>query len=328
MDQSNMDRFGVKAYFLCGPTAVGKTAWAHRLALDAGYDIVSADAMLVYRGMDIGTAKPTARERDEVRYFGLDLAEPDQAFSVADYLAATAAQLRTADPPPSRPLLVAGGTGLYLNALIHGLAGGPPPEAGRRREWEALARAEGVAALREELRRRAPAWLEGMPDTQNPRRLIRALEWSAAGITAPPRTWQRQPPRLSGLSMSPIALSERIAVRVHAMVRAGLWSETARLLKHPGLGKTARQAIGYAEAQAYLAGGISEDEAIERIVIRTRRLAKRQMTWLRHQLPMEWIALDTPRPDHEIMASIRATWTRHGPCHVSGLDGGGTPRTY
>lgn len=315
-----MERFKVKAFFLCGPTAVGKTAWAHRLALQEGYDIISADAMLVYRGMDIGTAKPTARERADVRYFGLDLAEPDQVFSVADYLAATAAQLRAADPPPSRPLLVAGGTGLYLNALIHGLAGGPPPEAGRRREWEGLARAGGAAALRDELSRRAPAWLDGMPDTQNPRRLIRALEWSSAGVAAPPRTWQRQPPRLAGLCMEPIALRERIAARVHAMVCNGLWSETAHLLEHPGLSKTARQAIGYAEAQAYLAGDVSQDQAIERVMIRTRRLAKRQMTWLRHQLPIEWIALDAQRPDIDIMESLRAIWARHGPCRLSGLE--------
>ncbi len=308
------------AFFLCGPTAIGKTELAHRLALGDGYDILSADAMLVYRGMNIGTAKPTARERAEVRYFGIDLAEPDQPFSVADYLSATASQLREARVAPLRPLLVAGGTGLYLNALIHGLAEGPPPDSGRRREWEALARDGGAAALRDELRRRAPAWLEALPDPDNPRRLIRALEWSAAGVAFPPRTWRRQPPpTLTGLCMASASLRERIASRVRTMVRAGLWSETARLTAGRGLGKTALQAIGYAEAQSYLAGDLSEEAAIERIIIRTHRLAKRQMTWLRHQLPVEWISLDAPQPITDIMASICGTWNRHGPCRLRGI---------
>ncbi len=312
----------MEAFFLCGPTAIGKTELAHRLALRNGFDILSADSMLVYRGMDIGTAKPTARERTEIRYFGMDLTEPDRPFSVADYLAASAAQLQAAQPPASRPLLVAGGTGLYIKALIHGLAQGPPPDSGHRREWETLAREAGPGALREILRRRAPAWLEALPDPDNPRRLIRALEWSAAGVNHPPRTWQPQTPRLAGLCMSSAVLNERIAARVDAMVRAGLWSETANLTACPGLGKTARQAIGYTEAQAFLAGEISEAEAIQRIIGRTRRLAKRQMTWLRHQLPVEWITLDASGSISDIMATVGAHWERHGSCRLSGLEGG------
>ncbi len=308
----------MNAFFLCGPTASGKTELAHRLALRDGYDILSADAMLVYRGMDIGTAKPTARERAEVRYFGLDLAPPDQCFSVADYLEAVSNQLQTVC---HRPLLVTGGTGLYLNALIYGLDSGPAPDLDARRQWEELSDSGGTAALREALRRRAPARLAALPDPDNPRRLIRALEQAASGASEPSRSWRNQPPAtpMAGLSITPEILRDRIAVRARAMVRAGLWSETETLLSAGKLGRTARQAIGYAEAQAYLSGALSEEAVIERMIIRTHRLAKRQMTWLRHQLPVEWISLDAPRPITDIMADINLVWKRHGSCRLRGI---------
>ena len=306
----------MEAFFLCGPTASGKTELAHRLALRHGFDILSADSMLVYRGLDIGTAKPTARERAEVRYFGIDLASPDQVFSVADYLAAVTQQLRAAQ---HRPLLVTGGTGLYLNALIYGLDHGPAPDPDTRRKWEEVAASGGTAALRAALRRLAPARLEALPDPDNPRRLIRALELGAADGSKPSRSWGQQPPTtpLAGLFVDPDTLRERIAARVRAMVRAGLWSEAKTLMDAGNLGRTARQAIGYAEAQAYLSGELSEAQAMERIVVRTRRLAKRQMTWLRHQLPVEWIPRDPSRSIPDLMADIKQVWERHGPCPLT-----------
>ncbi len=314
-----MSRPPCSAHVLAGPTAVGKTGIAHHLALRDGYDILSADAMLVYRGMDIGTAKPTHRQQAEVRYFGMDLADPSQPFSVADYLTAVMAQLAAANPPPRRPLLVVGGTGLYIKALILGLDPGPTVDPRQRQTWETMARRGGVGALREALRTRAPAWLAVLPDPDNPRRLIRALEWVAAGFTTPPKSWQRQTAciPLVGLCMHPSTLRERIAERVQQMLAEGLWQEATALSAAGGLGRTARQAIGYAEALARLDGEISETEAVDRINARTRQLAKRQMTWFRHQLPVEWISLDGPRPINDIIADITRIWERNGPSRLT-----------
>ncbi len=272
--------------------------------------------MLVYRGMDIATAKPTPQERAEVRYFGIDLAEPSQAFSVADYRTAVVAQLRGASPPLRR-LLVVGGTGLYIKALTHGLDQGPAPDLERRSIWEAMARSGGPGVLREELARRAPAWLAAMPDQDNPRRLMRALEWSAAGYAAPPRSWQRQlPAPLLGLRMDPAELHRRIDQRIALMVREGLWEETARLAATDALGCTARQAIGYAEALDFLAGRATEAAAIARIAVRTRQLSKRQMTWWRRQAWVEWIGLDLQMPMDDIIDAVAEAWSSYGPIPI------------
>ncbi len=293
---------------------MGKTDIAHQFALREGYDVLSADAMLVYQGMDIGTAKPTSRQREEIRYFGIDLAEPRQSFSVADYLKRVTVQLAEAQPPPRSPLLVVGGTGLYLKTLTQGLENGPAPDYGQRAAWEEKARRNGAGALRDELRRRAPRLLDALSDRDNPRRLIRALERHTAGCSVAPRSWRgdSQPAPWIGLRTDAETMRFRISERTQAMVSAGLWEEAARLAANAFPGRTALQAIGYAEALAHLRGEITEKAAVEQIMARTRRLAKRQMTWLRHQGWVEWITLDSQTSIADIMAILSATWDRHG----------------
>ena len=272
---------------LAGATATGKTAVAQRLAERLGAAILSADAMLVYRGLDIGTAKPTPAERGAVPYRGLDLTDPDETFSAARWLeAARAAEAEAARA--GRPLIAVGGTGLYLSALLRGLAPLPAGDPARRAALEAL----DAETLRARLA--ALGALDALPpdDRANPRRLVRALEIAEAG-GARPASW-RDPaapkPALVALTRPRAALHARIAERVRAMYAAGLLAEARALRERfPALSRTAMQAIGYAEAFAVLDGTLSVAEAQERTIVRTRQLARRQETYLRHQFAVTWV---------------------------------------
>ena len=247
---------------LAGATASGKTAVAQVLAERLGVAILSADAMLVYQGMDIGTAKPTVAERGQVPYYGLDLVTPGEPFSAAAWLdEAHRAQAA------SSCLIAVGGTGLYFSALLRGLDPTPPANPALRASLEALPA--------EELRARLAAHGQTVADTENPRRLVRALEILEQGGTL---TWPRE------------TLHRRIAERVDAMYAAGLLDEAETLRRRwPAWSRTAAQAIGYAEAFAVLDGTLTEAAARERTVVRTRQLARRQETYLRHQFDVDWV---------------------------------------
>jgi len=175
-------------YFLAGPTASGKTAVAQWLAEHGGHDILSADSMLIYRGMDIGTAKPTSAERADVRYYGIDLVAPHEIFNAWHYrrhaLAALADMQRR-----GRGTIVVGGTGLYIKLLTHGFSDVPGPDPEVRSHWEHILAAEGVAPLQEALREQSPALFASIDDSQNGRRLVRFLEWAAAGVQVAPTQW-------------------------------------------------------------------------------------------------------------------------------------------
>lgn len=305
----------LQAWFIVGPTASGKTAVAQFLSETYGYEIISADAMLVYRGMDIGTAKPSAAERERVRYHGLDLVDPREAFSVGAYRAAILPSIREAAARQSR-LIAVGGSGLYIKSLTDGLVERAAPRSDVRQEAERRMAQGGIAALQKWLEQLSPVAYAALEDTQNPRRLIRALELASTGDVLSPETWSSaaESPRIPGLRWSAPLLYDRIQRRVRAMYAGGFLDEVERLLQ-AGLeeGPTARNAIGYAEAMAHLRGQCSLEDAMARTSVRTRQLAKRQMTWFRNQCNVDWLDMDVTMTVKDMADIVRAWWQAHGP---------------
>ncbi|MFH0953673.1 MAG: tRNA (adenosine(37)-N6)-dimethylallyltransferase MiaA [Verrucomicrobiota bacterium] len=305
------------AHFLVGPTAVGKSAVAQHIAEQEGWDILSADSMLVYRGMDVGTAKPSREDRKRVRHWGLDVVGPDESFSAGQYVEYARDVFRRC-AEEQKALIVVGGTGLYMKCLTEGLAKGPPADPERRNRAEALLRQGGVEALQKALRELDPERYEALgADAANPRRVIRAMEL-AAGSLPVSRSWPGHPAvPLAGLRMDPPALEARIERRVAEMYKSGLLDEVKKLKAScPRLSKTALQAIGYAEALSVLSGDCSEQQAMKRTAIRTRQLAKRQMTWFRHQARVEWIAAERDSSAVDLGESVLACWRKYGPTPV------------
>lgn len=311
------------AYFLVGPTASGKTAVAEALARRTGAFVLSADSMLVYRGMDVGTAKPGPDERAEGRLRGIDLADPDEPFSVGKWLAAAASAFAEAEAA-GRDVIVAGGTGLYVGALIHGLDA-PPASAAARAEAEAVLASGGIAALAERIEAMSPGATADI-DLTNPRRLSRLFEVLRSGGAAPrsraaaTRLATLSSP-LAGLDFPPQALRERIAARAGAMFAGGAIQKEAAALcaAFPAFPEsTAGGGIGYAEALALARGETTPEKALESTITRTNHLAKRQRTWWRTQARVEWVggpkdASDVPRA----AAEVAAIWEKHGKTPVA-----------
>ena len=302
------------AFFLVGCTASGKTAVADEIARRTGALVLSADSMLVYRGMDIGTAKPTPAERAGVDLRGIDLADPDEPFSTGRWLETARAAFAEAESS-GRDLVVAGGTGLYVSALLRGLDT-READPGLRAELEALLARGGVPALVERAEALEPGSTARV-DTRNPRRVLRLveiLEEGAGPTSARPRGLSALPP-LIGLDFPAEALNARIERRARAMFDGGLPDEVRALRERfPDFEKsTAGAGIGYAEALAALRGEIAVEEAVARTAARTRRLAKKQRTWWRHQARVEWVRgpadeADVPRAADDVMA----LWRKHG----------------
>ena len=304
---------GLCADILVGPTASGKSAVALHLALQARppRPILAADSMTVYRGMDLGTAKPDAAERAAVPSFGFDLADPGQPFSVGDYLAAIRAAAPAIAAGGATPIVV-GGTGLYVKCLTEGLDSAPGDPGHRAAAEDLLARG-GLEALQQATRALNPEQYARLRDPENPRRVVRAYELLAAGHPLPAAE-ERPRPKLAGLRLPPEELRARIERRARQMFARGLVEEVRALrAKHPAFSATARHAIGYEEAGLVLDSRISEEEAIRRTALRTSQYAKRQMTWFRHQADVTWIDVG-PRDDTERLAGkVRQVWAMHGP---------------
>ena len=281
---------------ICGPTASGKTALAAALARELGGEVVSADSMQVYRRMDIGTAKPTAEEMGDVPHHMIDVADPEENYSVARYVQ-EAIPVVDGILARGRVPIVAGGTGLYIDNLIAGRQFAPfPAESGLREELQARARREGLAALAAELARVDPETAARLHPNDE-KRIIRAREvWQATGRTLSQhdRESRAVPPRYAALTIGldfadRADLRARIDRRVDEMMERGLEEEVRGLLAG-GLspGCTAMQAIGYKELAAALAEGRPAAEGAEEIKLRSRQYAKRQLTWFRRNRDVRW----------------------------------------
>lgn len=282
-------------WFLTGPTASGKTALGLELARRLDAEIISLDSMAIYRGMDIGTAKPTAEQRAQVPHHLLDIVNPNQLFSVSDYLERA---LGAIDEIRSRgkEVLFVGGTPLYLKTLLRGMFDGPPGDQQFRDEILAEAREVGIEALHDRLKLVDPLSAAKL-HPHDVRRILRALE--VYRVTGQPishqqlqfddglpasacKVWMLNWPR-------PI-LHQRISERVDRMFQEGLVEEVQRLVAEYGdLSRTATQAVGYREVLQFLAGEMSESVMVANTKTRTRRFAKRQWTWFRQLGECRWL---------------------------------------
>lgn len=287
---------------IVGPTATGKTRLSVALAQRLGAEIVSCDSMQLYRGMDVGTAKPTAQEMGGVPHHMIDCLDPREEFSVSRYveLADRCVQDILAR---GKPVIVVGGTGLYVDSLVAGREFAPFPQTGRREALTARAEKEGIEPLMRELRAVDPEAAESIHPS-NQKRVIRALEVyleTGKTITQHNRETRSRPPKYRpvwiGLDyVNRSALYARIDARVDEMFAQGLVDEVRRLLDG-GVPEraTSMQAIGYKELTAFLRGEGTEDAAREQIKLASRRYAKRQRTWFRRNPDVRWIDLpDTP----------------------------------
>jgi tRNA dimethylallyltransferase len=320
------------ALILTGPTACGKTALALDLAERVGAEIVALDSMTVYRGMDIGTAKPTAAERARVPHHLIDVLEPWESLTVAWWLEHARAACRDIAARGKRPLFV-GGTPFYLKALLHGLFPGPPADEELRRKLEAEAASNGVTALHARLAE-VDVKTAARLHANDVRRVVRALEvylltgkpisewqksWDTPAFTddlgtAPP------PVRIPAvvLELSRDELHRRIDRRIEGMLASGWLDEVRSLLELPRpLSREARQALGYRELLAFLDGrGSGWKETVEIIRVHTRQFAKRQLTWFRH-LP-QLVPVGAEQPDC-IGAVLRAWGETSGRAEIDTL---------
>ncbi|MDD2237714.1 MAG: tRNA (adenosine(37)-N6)-dimethylallyltransferase MiaA [Kiritimatiellae bacterium] len=301
-----------RVYVLAGPTAAGKSAVIHRLALLHNLPVLSADSMAVYQGMDIGTAKPDDRARKEATYYGVNLATPNTTFSVGDFMGYLKNTVH------DETLLVAGGTGLYLKCLLAGLNESPPADPVFRAEMDQLLLESGLQGLQEYARKTAPETYEQISDPANPRRIIRALEKSRHPDFGKRSGWEANGPHpLLGLRRDRAQLTARIELRVRAMYAEGLLDEAEHLLSQgEALSQTALQAIGYREAFAVLRGEMPQKEAMAQTAARSRQLAKRQMTWFNHQFDMQWIDVHNESNELELADRVWTCWQEMPPAFI------------
>lgn len=274
-----------RAIYLTGPTASGKTAVGVALARRLGAEVVALDSMTLYRGLDVGTAKPTEEERDGIPHHLIDVLDPWESASVADYRARASAVLDDLDRR-GVPALFVGGTPLYLKALLRGLFEGPSADAALRRSLEAEADRDGGAALHARLAAVDPAAAARLHPNDR-RRVVRALE--VAALTGRPLSIQQREHARPAEGVAVFALDrpraelhDRIDRRVAAMFDSGLVEEVRRLLDNPrGISGVAAQGVGYRETIALLRGEADLATTVARIQARTRQFAKRQATWFR-----------------------------------------------
>jgi len=303
---------------LVGVTATGKTELALALAERGSFEIVSLDSMLVYRGMDVGTAKPDRSARERVRHHVIDCADPPERYDVLRYLRDVEEAVRAIERRGARPLFV-GGTGFYLKALTHGIFAGPPADLELRARLTRRARERGSRALHGELARLDPDAARRIHPNDE-RRVVRALEvleQTGVALSAWQRQWRERGPRtgavgptgegapsgdggegtpapgrprrIVGLAVGVDELDERIAGRTRAMLEAG-WVEEARAIRDGiGFGPTSIQALGYGEVLRHLDGELGRDELEATIALRTRQFARRQRTWFRKFADIQWV---------------------------------------
>ena len=279
------------AVLILGPTGSGKTALSLALAERFGGEIVSCDSVAVYRGMNLGTAKPTAEERARTPHHLIDVAEPDEPFTAGDYSRRARMAMPEIAVRGGLPI-VTGGTGLYLRALTEGLFAGPARQEDLRERLRRSARLHGGAWLHRMLARLDAASAERIHSNDTPK-LMRAIEVCMAGRKPMSEVLARDPLtgfRLLRIGLNPprAALYERLNRRCAEMFAAGLVEETRGLLARYGPVK-ALDSLGYRQARAVLCGEMSEAAAIAAAQQGHRNYAKRQMTWFRREPDVHWI---------------------------------------
>lgn len=297
-------------FVLTGPTGAGKSEWAERLAQDAPVEIVSVDSALVYRSLDIGSAKPTRALRQRIPHHLIDICDPAESYSAGRFVADATTAIEAIHARGRVPLLV-GGTMLYLRALMHGLA--PLPEASPwiRHEIDERAAREGWPALHAELARLDPQAAVRINST-DPQRIQRALEVCYA-TGRPISELQRDTVsplaryRVRAWALAPAdraVLHGRLERRFHSMLQAGFLDEVRVLRERGDLNErhSSMRAVGYRQLWAHLAGAYDLAEATRRGISATRQLAKRQLTWMRSEQALNWI-------DPDISVS-QASWNR------------------
>lgn len=292
------------AIFLLGPTASGKTDLALQLVRELPCEIISVDSALIYRGMDIGSAKPSAQILQEYRHHLVDILDPAQSYSAAQFRHDALAAMGDITARGRIPLLV-GGTMLYYKALTEGLATMPAADPAVRALLEQQAAAEGWMALHQELQRVDPLSAERI-HPNDPQRIMRALEvWRVSGQSMTEHRAQQAlqkqasngshlPYNVATFAIAPqqrSVLHQRIALRFHQMLEQGFLAEVEALWQRGDLHADlpSVRAVGYRQAWTYLQGGYSYEEMIERGIIATRQLAKRQFTWLRSWENVHWL---------------------------------------
>ena len=295
---------------IAGPTASGKTALAVELAKELNGEVVSCDSMYVYKGLNIGTAKPSAEEQQGIVHHMIDVAEPEEDFSVGKYCA-MAAPIVDDIVARGKTAIIAGGTGLYMDSLIKGNDFAPFPSTGVREKLEAQADAEGMETMTAWLRSVDPEAADRIHDRK---RILRALEVfleTGETITEHNRRTQAIPPRYNpfwiGLDFAERSeLYRRIDLRVDIMLQQGLVEEIKELLASGIPEKcTAMQAIGYKEFVAALNGIGTIEEAAEEVRKSSRHYAKRQLTWFRRNKQMHWLTRQTHQGAEEILQMAR-----------------------
>lgn len=296
---------------IMGPTGVGKTSLAIELAQIFDAEIISSDSMQIYKGMDIGTAKPSLEERKNIPHYLMDYVEPGTRFHAAQYREDA---LRTMEEIEGRgkKVLITGGTGMYLKSLIQGLMEEPSNLTSIREGLEVRFRLEGIEGIREELRTADPVKYEVLP-LNDSRRIIHALAYFKASngvpISSMQKEWKGETPDdylLIGLNRNREALYEVINRRVEEMMQRGFLKEVQSLLvKGIPEDSTCWQAIGYKQLAAFIRGEIDLPEAVEWIKKDSRHYAKRQLTWFRRVDKIRWFDVEDNQYRGALMDYIR-----------------------
>jgi tRNA dimethylallyltransferase len=295
---------------IAGATGVGKTAIALEVARKLGGEIISVDSMQVYRGLDIGTAKATAKEREEIRHHLIDVCDLSEGFDAASFVKKADQAVIEIGERGHVPIFC-GGTGLYLSAWLEGLGEAPASDTGLRAELESLP----IADLLAELERLDPKTY-GIIDRENRRRVIRAVE--VVRLTGKPFSEQRaewggevRPYFGVGLERERVDLHGRIERRVDEMFERGLVAEARGVLPQLRQNRTAAQAIGYRQLIDHFDGKMDLPAALELVKIKTRQFSKRQRTWFKRQMRLDWIALDEGAKVPDIAEQIvKRFWDR------------------
>ena len=297
---------------IAGPTASGKTALAVELAKEMDGEVISCDSMQIYKYMDIGTAKPTVEEMQDIPHHMIDVAEPTEDFSVSRYCAMATPILEDI-LSRGKTAIIAGGTGLYMDSLIRGNDFAPFPSTGCRESLEARADLEGIEVLMHELQTIDPDTAARL-HLSDRKRIIRALEiYQETGETMTAHNLRTQaiPPRYSPIWMGldfaqRKQLYDRIDLRVGIMLEQGLLQEIRALFDRGIPSKcTAMQAIGYKEFTGAMEGYCTVDEAADLVRQSSRRYAKRQLTWFRRNAAMNWLVRTPDQSTEEILAEAR-----------------------